>query len=226
MSRTAALLALVSALVGLAASVAAAYVHYHLLRDPSYTSFCDVSATVSCSQVYSSRYGSVGGVPVAIFGAIWFAFAALAVARRADGAASGAGERAGVSVRRLDARAGRGPVSRVRVVRHSEDGVHPVRDHVCRRDRALSGVRRGEYGPSHVSATSCVPGSQDPRLESARAGRSRCSVLGGAASTLAFFPRDGASVVAARQRRRRCRGRGESGPALRIRAAGTPRSRA
>jgi uncharacterized membrane protein/protein-disulfide isomerase len=77
MSRTAALFALVSALVGLVASVAAAYVHYHLLGDPSYLSFCDVSATVSCSQVYSSRYGSVGGVPVAIFGAIWFAFAAL-----------------------------------------------------------------------------------------------------------------------------------------------------
>src|SRR5687768_5007741 len=77
MNRTAALFALVSAIVGLVASVAAAYVHYQVLRDPSYLSFCDVSATVNCSQVYSSRYGSVGGVPVAIFGAIWFAFAAL-----------------------------------------------------------------------------------------------------------------------------------------------------
>lgn len=77
MGRTATLTALVSAAVGLVASAAAAYVHYHLLGDPSYTSFCDVSATVSCSQVYSSRYGSIGGLPVAIFGAIWFAFAAL-----------------------------------------------------------------------------------------------------------------------------------------------------
>jgi len=77
MNKTAARLALVSALVGLAASGAASYVHYHLLRDPTYTSFCDVSATMSCTQVYASRYGTIAGVPVAIFGAIWFAVAAL-----------------------------------------------------------------------------------------------------------------------------------------------------
>lgn len=77
MSRTAARVALACALAGLAASGAAAYVHYRLLRDPSYLSFCDVSATVSCTQVYSSRYGMLGGVPVALFGAIWFAFATL-----------------------------------------------------------------------------------------------------------------------------------------------------
>lgn len=77
MSKTAGIFALACALVGLVASVAAAYVHYQLLRDPSYLSFCDVSATVSCTQVYSSRYGSVWGVPVAVFGAIWFAFATL-----------------------------------------------------------------------------------------------------------------------------------------------------
>jgi uncharacterized membrane protein/protein-disulfide isomerase len=80
MSRTSARLALVCALAGLAASGAAAYVHYHLLRDPSYLSFCDVSATVSCTQVYSSRYGTLGGIPVALFGAIWFAFATLLAA--------------------------------------------------------------------------------------------------------------------------------------------------
>jgi uncharacterized membrane protein/protein-disulfide isomerase len=80
MSRTSARLALVCSLAGLAASGAAAYVHYHLLRDPSYLSFCDVSATVSCTQVYSSRYGTLGGIPVALFGAIWFAFATLLAA--------------------------------------------------------------------------------------------------------------------------------------------------
>jgi uncharacterized membrane protein/protein-disulfide isomerase len=80
MSKTSARLALVFALAGLAASGAAAYVHYHLLRDPSYLSFCDVSATVSCTQVYSSRYGTLGGIPVALFGAIWFAFATLLAA--------------------------------------------------------------------------------------------------------------------------------------------------
>jgi uncharacterized membrane protein/protein-disulfide isomerase len=77
MSKTTGILALICAVTGLVASAAAAYVHYHLLRDPAYLSFCDVSATVSCTQVYSSRYGSVWGVPVAVFGAIWFASATL-----------------------------------------------------------------------------------------------------------------------------------------------------
>ncbi len=77
MSQNAARFALLCALVGLAVSGAAAYVHYRILFDPTYTSFCDVSATISCTQVYSSRFGMVRGVPVAIFGAIWFAFAAL-----------------------------------------------------------------------------------------------------------------------------------------------------
>jgi uncharacterized membrane protein/protein-disulfide isomerase len=77
MSRSAARIALVCALVGLAASTAAAYVHYHLLFDPNYTSFCDVNATVSCTQVYMSRYSTFRGIPVAIFGAIWFVLAAL-----------------------------------------------------------------------------------------------------------------------------------------------------
>jgi len=77
MSKSAARLALVCALVGLAASIAAAYIHYHLLFDPSYTSFCDVNATVSCTQVYLSRYSTFRGIPVAVFGAIWFAGALL-----------------------------------------------------------------------------------------------------------------------------------------------------
>ena len=77
MSKTQARLALVCASVGLAASAYAAYVHYHLLYDPNYRSLCDVSATVSCTQVYSSRYGMFLGVPVAVFGSIWFLFAGL-----------------------------------------------------------------------------------------------------------------------------------------------------
>lgn len=70
-------LALLCALVGLGVSGAAAYVHYRLVFDPSYQSFCDVSSTMSCSQVYLSRYGTFRGAPVAIFGAMWFAAAAL-----------------------------------------------------------------------------------------------------------------------------------------------------
>src|ERR1700741_1806239 len=77
MSRRAAFLALTCALIGLGASAAAAYTHYHLLYDPTYRSFCDVSATVSCTQVYLSRFSTVRGVPVALFGAVAFAAAAL-----------------------------------------------------------------------------------------------------------------------------------------------------
>jgi uncharacterized membrane protein/protein-disulfide isomerase len=72
-------LALLFTLIGLVASVAAAYVHYHLLRDPSYTSFCDVSSTFSCSQVYQSRFGSFAGVPVALVGVLYFALMTLLV---------------------------------------------------------------------------------------------------------------------------------------------------
>lgn len=59
------------ALLGLGASIAALYVHYRLMVDPNYSSFCDVSATVSCQQVLESSYGRVLGIPVAAGGAIW-----------------------------------------------------------------------------------------------------------------------------------------------------------
>src|SRR5947208_7398834 len=81
MSRSAARFALGCAVLGLVTSSAAAYVHYHLLFAPHYASFCDVNGTFNCSQVYLSRFGTAFGVPVAVFGGIWFAFAtALAVA--------------------------------------------------------------------------------------------------------------------------------------------------
>src|SRR5262245_58554917 len=77
MRQTAATFALICALVGVTVSVMAANVHYHMLHDPTYTSFCDVSETVSCTQVYASRFSTFRGVPVAVFGAIWFGLAAL-----------------------------------------------------------------------------------------------------------------------------------------------------
>ena len=70
-------MALGFSLLGLASSGAAANIHYRLLSDPAYLSFCDVSELVNCTQVYSSPYGAVAGIPVAIFGAIWFGFATL-----------------------------------------------------------------------------------------------------------------------------------------------------
>ena len=77
MSKRAAGFALFCAVVGIAVSAAAAYTHYHMLYDPSYRSFCDVSETVSCTQVYASRFSTFQGIPVAIFGALWFVVAAL-----------------------------------------------------------------------------------------------------------------------------------------------------
>jgi uncharacterized membrane protein/predicted DsbA family dithiol-disulfide isomerase len=69
--------ALLLALAGLAASISASYVHYRLLSDPLYASACDISATISCTQAYSSRYGSLAGFPVAPLGALWFGMATL-----------------------------------------------------------------------------------------------------------------------------------------------------
>lgn len=80
MSPTIRTLALLFAVLGLGVSASAAYVHYRLLVDPQYVSFCDVSATMSCTQVYASRFGSFAGVPVAVYGAIWFALASLLAA--------------------------------------------------------------------------------------------------------------------------------------------------
>src|SRR3954453_23900067 len=77
MSRRAASFALLCSLVGLGVSSAAAYTHYHLLYDPAYRSFCDVSATISCTQVYLSRFSTVRGIPVALFGATAFVASGL-----------------------------------------------------------------------------------------------------------------------------------------------------
>ena len=59
-------------LIGLAASGMSTYVHYRLLTDPSYTSFCDVNASLNCTQAYLSRFGSLWGAPVALWGVLYF----------------------------------------------------------------------------------------------------------------------------------------------------------
>ena len=73
-------LLLAFALLGLGASVISTYVHHTLLTDPTYTSFCDVSASVSCTQAYLSKYGSFLGAPVAVLGVIFFTAVVLMVA--------------------------------------------------------------------------------------------------------------------------------------------------
>ena len=61
------------AALGLSASAASTWVHYRILNDPTYTSFCDVSATFSCTEAYTSRFGAVAGVPIALLGFLFFA---------------------------------------------------------------------------------------------------------------------------------------------------------
>jgi uncharacterized membrane protein/protein-disulfide isomerase len=64
----------VAALAGLAFALASTWVHYQILRDPLYSSFCDVSTTFSCTEAYTSQYGSIAGIPVALLGVLYFAF--------------------------------------------------------------------------------------------------------------------------------------------------------
>ncbi len=81
-------LLLAFALLGLGASIASTYVHYRLLTEPAYSSVCDISSTVSCTQAYLSRYGSFWGIPVAVGGVVYFALvlAMSAVGGRATSA--------------------------------------------------------------------------------------------------------------------------------------------
>ena len=70
-SRTRTLL-LAFAALGLGASAWSSYVHYALLTQAGYTTFCDVNSTISCTQAYLSEYGSIRGIPVAIAGVVFF----------------------------------------------------------------------------------------------------------------------------------------------------------
>ena len=72
MTKNVRLLLALLALAGLASALASLYVHLQVLTQPGYVSFCDVSAAVSCTQVYQSRYGSIAGVPVALLGVLWY----------------------------------------------------------------------------------------------------------------------------------------------------------
>jgi uncharacterized membrane protein/protein-disulfide isomerase len=73
-------LLLAFAALGLGAASMSSVVHYRLLTTPGYTSFCDVNATVSCTQAYLSPYGSFLGVPVAVAGVFFFLLIFLLVA--------------------------------------------------------------------------------------------------------------------------------------------------
>lgn len=74
-------LILALAFLALGASLAALYVHYRIIKDPTYTSFCDINETVSCEAVLESPYAAVRGVPVAAGGVIWSVLVLLIGAR-------------------------------------------------------------------------------------------------------------------------------------------------
>jgi protein-disulfide isomerase/uncharacterized membrane protein len=75
-------------LLGLGASSASTWVHYRILNDLSYESFCDVGSTLNCTAAYTSRFGAVAGVPVALLGVLFFVFVLglLALASRSAAA--------------------------------------------------------------------------------------------------------------------------------------------
>ncbi len=77
---------LVAALAGLGFASWSTWVHYRILHDPFYSSVCDVNATFSCADAYTSRFGSIGGVPVALIGVLYFGFvvALIALCRRSE----------------------------------------------------------------------------------------------------------------------------------------------
>jgi uncharacterized membrane protein/protein-disulfide isomerase len=70
----------IAAIAGLAFAAASTWIHYRILHDPFYSSVCDVNATFSCTEAYTSSYGSVGGVPVALIGLLYFAFVLVLIA--------------------------------------------------------------------------------------------------------------------------------------------------
>ena len=63
----------VLALLGLGFASASTWVHYRILNDPTYASFCDMNSTFNCTEAYTSRFGAVAGVPVALLGLVFFA---------------------------------------------------------------------------------------------------------------------------------------------------------
>ncbi len=56
-------------LLGFAASSYLTYTHYLESSEPQ---VCDINSTFDCSTVNTSSYAELFGIPVAIFGIIWF----------------------------------------------------------------------------------------------------------------------------------------------------------
>lgn len=62
----------ITAIIGLVASIYLTYQHYAILSNPNVHSFCDVSNFFSCSEVNSSKYAEFLNTPVALIGVLYF----------------------------------------------------------------------------------------------------------------------------------------------------------
>jgi protein-disulfide isomerase len=80
---------------GVAISATIYALHVQLAADPNFASFCDVNHIINCDVVLSSRYATLFGVPVAVYGAAHYVAVALL------GAAVWVGQRRAASARAL-----------------------------------------------------------------------------------------------------------------------------
>lgn len=60
---------IIISMIGLALSSYMVYTHYHPSLEGS---VCDIIASASCTVVNSGIYSKIAGIPVAMYGAIWF----------------------------------------------------------------------------------------------------------------------------------------------------------
>ena len=167
----------------------ASYVHYQLLTDASYTSFCDVGDTMSCTQAYLSRYGSVAGVPVAVGGVMFFAVVLAIVGL------TGAKSRENVPgyVFALSTLApGLRPLPRVGVVRRAQGVLYPLCGHLCGRHRHLSHFRWSDHVSHEDFAHSRPSRPANARFESTGARRRARPASSGAVMAVSVFPREAA----------------------------------
>ena len=184
MTKNVRLLLTLLALGGLASALASLYVHHQLLTQPGYLSFCDVNATVSCTQVYQSRYAYLAGVPVALLGALWYVGRAAGTCRIALGLAEPAGEQPGLRLPALHRRPRVRALHGVRVARAPQDGLPDVCGHVRRRGRVVHHLGNKDAVPHGHDSPPPPPGCQgrpgepgcagaDPRVRRRRHGRHR-----------------------------------------------------
>ncbi len=80
---------LILAIAGLIVSVVIEVIHRRLTVDQGYVSFCNVSSSVNCDVVLSSRYASLGGISVALWAIAYYVVVtagagAVAATRRAS----------------------------------------------------------------------------------------------------------------------------------------------